>query len=64
MAYSYEGENAASTTYETENKPSAAPDLGTPIGLLLTLTYAEDITGYSMESLNAASQSYEAKNTA
>ena len=64
MSYSYESANTVSTTYENENLPLFGERVGSPIGLLLALTFANEISGYSTETKNTASETYESKNTA
>ena len=58
MAFS--NDNKPSGSYSSDSKPSSfatSIDIGTPIGLLLSLTYAEAVSsggGYSFDTKNSA----------
>lgn len=57
MAFS--NDNKPSGSYSSDSKPSSSAtsiDIGTPIGLLLSLTYAEAVSsgGYSFDTKNSA----------
>lgn len=62
MAFTIETKNSTAYSFEGENEPSLSPDIGSPIGLLLALTYAVDLTGYSTETKTSASFNFESKN--